>query len=289
MELRQLKYYVNVVELMSYSEASKKLYISQSTLSQQIKQLEEELQVLFFNRNGKHISLTEAGRVFYQYAKDCIQKSKDAVTALEDLSNGNTGEMRIGITYALRNVITDPLITFHQRYPNIKVIVDYGSSVEMIEKLEKHEVDFLITFDMKLDQRVFQKQKLFETTVCLIVPADAPIQEVNIYDIGQYDLIVKSKRFNTSAFIFSIFQKLGIQPNIVMEVNDNPTLIELVKNKVGYSLMTDVVIRHEPGLKAVPIACDERMQRNVWAYSLTGTYVSRSVKAFYELLDLIEI
>lgn len=287
MELRQLRYFTNVVELMSFSDAAKKLYISQSTLSQQIKQLEEELKVLFFNRNGKHISLTEAGALFYQYAKDCIQKSKDAVNALEDLGDLKVGEIRIGITYALRKVIVEPLVKFHKRYPKIKITVDYGSSNEMVEKLQRNEIDMLITFDLNVEQPAFQMKKLFETNVCFIVAKNSPLakyRSISIEEISRYELIIQNQGFNTSEFIYAAFQKRGIKPNIIMEINDNPTLKELVKHNVGYSIMADVAVKNEKDLVGIPIE-GKIMKRNVWAFSIKNVFVSKSIKAFYKVLE----
>ena len=75
MELRQLKYFIKAKELLNFTEAAKTLNISQSTLSQQIKQLEGELDILLFNRIGKRIILTEAGEMFSEYALQSIEKA----------------------------------------------------------------------------------------------------------------------------------------------------------------------------------------------------------------------
>lgn len=76
MELRQLKYFLKAKELLNFTEAATALHISQSTLSQQIKQLEDELQVPLFNRIGKRITLTEAGDLFSVYAQQSVNKQR---------------------------------------------------------------------------------------------------------------------------------------------------------------------------------------------------------------------
>lgn len=112
MELRQLKYFLKAKELLNFTEAASALFISQSTLSQQIKQLEDELQVPLFNRIGKRITLTEAGDLFSVYAQQSVNKATDGFELLKDLNNLETGKVAIGVTYALRHVVTKALIVF---------------------------------------------------------------------------------------------------------------------------------------------------------------------------------
>ena len=112
MELRQLKYFIKSAEYLNFSEAAKHLYITQSTLSQQIKQLEFELGFTLFARNSRHIELTEAGEEFLPYAKRTIQDAEDGVQRLYDLQNVKTGTVRIGVTYSLSTVLTEGVICF---------------------------------------------------------------------------------------------------------------------------------------------------------------------------------
>ncbi|MEI7488459.1 MAG: LysR family transcriptional regulator [Chryseobacterium sp.] len=96
MELRQIRYFLKAKELLNFMEAANHLYISQSTLSQQINQLEDELGIPLFNRIGKRIALTEAGAVFSEYAEKSLLKSHEGFLALRDLKDLKTGELTIG-------------------------------------------------------------------------------------------------------------------------------------------------------------------------------------------------
>lgn len=286
MELRQLRYFKEVVDLMNFTEAAKKLFISQSTLSQQIMQLENELDVQLFLRNGRHISLTEEGRLLYPYARECIQKSQEAITLLGEVKHLNAGEIRIGITFGLRQIIASAIIAFRKAYPHIKIIVHFGSSDEMIAKLNSNEVDVLITFDMELDERVYELKPLFVSAVCLIVPAGAPVaakQEIQMNELSQYELIAQHTGFNTWSFVNKAVQKKGVALHVIMEVNDNPTLIELVKSGIGYGIMADVTIRNEPALVGIPIA-GRHMKRNVWGITIKSGYQSKKLEAFYRIM-----
>ena len=98
MELRQLQYFVKAAEMLHFTEAANELYVTQSTLSQQIKQLEQELGVLLFDRIGKQVQLTEAGHVFLIHARRILSEVNKGKQALADMSNVIGGELHIGVT-----------------------------------------------------------------------------------------------------------------------------------------------------------------------------------------------
>lgn len=130
MELRQLKYFEKAYEYQNFSEASRLLFISQSTLSQQIKQLEEELDILLFDRIGKRVVPTEAGKAFLPYARKAIQDAESGKQIIKDLKGLETGELHIGATYSLSTLLTDALMVFTQAHPKIKInIIRYIASV----------------------------------------------------------------------------------------------------------------------------------------------------------------
>ena len=101
MELRQLKYFKEACELQNFSEAARVLHISQSTLSQQIKQLEDELDVLLFDRIGKRIVPTEAGLAFLPYAVRAIRDAENGKQIIRDLKGIETGVLHVGVTYSM--------------------------------------------------------------------------------------------------------------------------------------------------------------------------------------------
>ena len=116
MELRQLKYFKKACELENFSEAARLLHISQSTLSQQIKQLEEELDVLLFDRIGKRI-IYRSRTGLSAYAHQAIQDAENGKQIIRDLKGIETGELHIGVTYSLGPLLISALSTFTQAIP----------------------------------------------------------------------------------------------------------------------------------------------------------------------------
>lgn len=136
MELRQLKYFEKTCELLNFTEAAHALCISQSTLSQQIKQLENELGILLFDRIGKRIILTEAGSSFLPYAKNAIRESENGKQIIRDLQNLDTGKLCIGATFSLSSLLTKALPLFSEQYPHIQISIIFATSDELMVKLE---------------------------------------------------------------------------------------------------------------------------------------------------------
>ena len=133
MELRQLKYFKEACELQNFSEAARVLHISQSTLSQQIKQLEEELDVLLFDRIGKRIVPTEAGKAFLPFACKSIQDAEDGRQIIRDLKGVETGTLHIGATHSLVPLLIAAMNRFAESHPKVKIMVTIGTSAQMMD------------------------------------------------------------------------------------------------------------------------------------------------------------
>lgn len=146
MELRQLNYFKEACELRNFSEAARVLNISQSTLSQQIKQLEEELGILLFDRIGKRVVPTEAGLALLPYAHRAIQEAEDGRQMIRDLKGVQTGRLHVGVTYSMISFMLPALERFTQHYPGVEVHVTQGTSEELLQLLGDNGLDLLLSF-----------------------------------------------------------------------------------------------------------------------------------------------
>ena len=152
MELRQLRYFLKAAETLNFTDAAKQMYITQSTLSQQIKQLEDELNVLLFDRIGKKVYLTEAGKEFLPFAKQTVEDAELGVQRIRDLQGIRRGTLRIGITYSLSFGFSSILLKFMKEYPNIKLEVIYDTALELLQKLKNRDLDFVLSFNMSVPE-----------------------------------------------------------------------------------------------------------------------------------------
>lgn len=141
-ELRHLVYFKMLAEELHYRKAAEKLFISQSALSQQIKQLEQLIQISLFDRSNKKVALSESGKSLYKDAVQVLNKVESALTNLELIKIGNTGQLRIGfVASAMQSVLPGLLKNFHKECPNIKFQLDELNNREQLMALKNEELD----------------------------------------------------------------------------------------------------------------------------------------------------
>jgi LysR family transcriptional regulator, cyn operon transcriptional activator len=290
MELRQLKYFIKAKELLNFTEAAKALNISQSTLSQQIKQLEDELDVQLFNRIGKRIILTEAGEMFSEYALQSIDKANQGLLLLKDLNNLNTGKITIGVIYSMRIPFAKALIQFAKQYPHIKIQVVFGTTKDLLEKLNLHHFDFILTFYEKTHHPHFKCQPLLSANMVLVTAKKSPLahqSSISLQQVAELPLALPFSGYSTIQFFVESFSQQNLTPNICMEINDIPTLFEMVKTGHWHTILSETSV-NDPQVVGIPIEGKD-MRRTIMIVSLREAYEKKAVKKFYELLTRIQI
>ena len=175
MELRQLKYFVKTAELLSFSKAAKALYITQSTLSQQIKQLEDELDMALFFRSNHKVSLTEAGETFLEGAKKTLAEADDNKAKILDLAHGHRGTLNIGVTYSFGSILTESVLAFKKEYPEVVLNICYKNVMELMELVSEGELDFALSFRSSEKYDNVESHILFDNKLSIIVREDHPL------------------------------------------------------------------------------------------------------------------
>lgn len=285
MELRQLKYFLKAKELLNFTDAANSLFISQSTLSQQIKQLENDLGTQLFHRVGKRVFLTEAGELFSQFALQSVNKATEGLFVVKDLNNLKSGTISIGLTYALRKVLTQTITIFAKEYPQINLKIIFGTTDELIEKLNNFELDQILTFKEATTDQNLVYEKLFNLPMVLVASKNSPIckrKSISFKEICNLPLILPVQGYKTTQFVSDQFKKRNLNPNVLVEINDIATLIELVKTGNWYSILTQISASDE-GTLTIPIK-DRSMNRTAVMISLKGIYKKKSLMKFNEIL-----
>ena len=151
MEIRTITTFLRVAELESFSEAARQLGYSQSAVTVQIKQLEEELQTELFERIGKQVRLTENGLRFIPRAHRILEAVKDAKSLVQN-PEVPTGSLRIGTAESLLNSVLPPIIMeFSRRCPQVRLSTCTGATAELFQMVRRNEVDLLYFLDQKTD------------------------------------------------------------------------------------------------------------------------------------------
>lgn len=290
MELRQLKYFEKACEWQNFSEAARLLHISQSTLSQQIKQLEDELDVLLFDRIGKRVVPTEAGNAFLPYARKAIQDAESGRQIIRDLKGIQTGVLQIGATYSLSSLLTTTLEEFTRTYPKIKVKITFATSDELLELLVNGQMDCVLSFLPEGTHGSFDTLPLFSSSLYFIVHQSHPlasISSITLNRLSQTPLILPAQGFATRCKIEEICRAKQLELSIGMEVNDVQTIIRLVRGGRWGTILTAAAVRDEPELVKIPIVSVERLATQGYLFWPQGVYRKKSALAFADFLQQV--
>ena len=289
MALRQLNYFVKAAEHLHFTEAAAESFVTQSTLSQQIKQLEEELGMLLFDRVGKHVRLTEAGSVFLVHAKQIlldVQKSKAAISELNNLA---IGDLRIGVTYAFSSMVLPALAPFSSKYPGIKIFIEYGTPESLEIKLKAAELDIILSFHEESDNQGLEMQPLFSSKIVMVVSRKhslASLKKITVAELGELELILPGKGFSSRDYVNELFRKRKITPKIKIEMNEVNSLLTLVESTSWVTILNEKAIISWDTLVAIPIAGKEQYKR-AFILRQKGIYQKKAANLFIEELSKI--
>ena len=175
MELRQLKYFVEVAMSLSFSEASRKLYITQGTISQQIRQLEDEMGTQLFDRTSQKIVLTEAGLEMLPLALKVIEDADICREKITNLRNAAVGTLNIGATRSFCRLINSAMFSFLREVPGVKLTVSYKTASEQLYMLRRNEIDMAVAFRPDVQYEDIVTYPLFRTHLCAVMRNDHPL------------------------------------------------------------------------------------------------------------------
>lgn len=286
MEIRQLSYFVKAAELLHFTEAAAAVYITQSTLSQQIKLLEQELGLPLFDRLGKQVRLTEAGKVFLTHARRILLNVEKGKQAIADLNNLVTGELRIGVTYAFTSLILPVLPVFTKRYPSVKINLEYGAPEILENKLKQSELDLILAFHNQNNDPDFDLQPLSKSDIVMVVSKKNPLakmESISLKDILSRNLILPAKGFSSRNFVDELFEQRKIKPAIKIEMNDMHSLLSLVQNSDEISIINEKALIGWEKLTAIPIS-GRKLTRQSYIIWHKGAYRNKAAVIFADEL-----
>ena len=287
MEFRQLKYFIKAAELQNFTEAANLSFITQRTLSQQIKQLENELGIPLFNRIAKRVKLTEAGKAFLPYAIKTVKDADDGKSILKDLMNMDTGTLTIGVTYGLTNLLTKAVLEFSSSYPNINLQIGFGTTQDLLAKLDQGRLDLVLSFSQEEKNGIYNVETLFSSSLALIVHKNHPManrKQINIKHLEDMPLLLPSAGYSIRSYLDTLLQKHNLSLDIKMEVNDINTLLQLVNSGRWATILMGSSIFNHPDLKAIKIT-GEGMTRLATITWPTNSYRKKSARLLLQILE----
>lgn len=241
-ELRHLIYFKQLAEELHYRKAAEKLFISQSALSQQIKQLEQLLQISLFDRTNKKVALSESGKSLYIDAIQVLNKVEVALTNLELIKIGNTGQLRIGfVASAMQSILPGLLKNFHTACPNIKFQLDELNNKEQLSALKNEELDLGFMRSNHVGPE-YHIRSVYKETFSLVLPKNHPIDTETFVNMAQFkdEAFILFPNDQSQLYyqqIINLCADQGFAPKIAHRSIHAPTIFKLVAYGMGISIV----------------------------------------------------
>ena len=285
-ELYKVFYYVATT--LSFSEASKKLFISQSAVSQSIKTLERKLDQPLFIRSTKRVQLTPAGKILYKHIEPAMNLIMRGERQLTDTSLG-LGQLHIGASDTIcRYFLVPYLREFHRKFPKVPIKVTNGTSLHCATLLEQGKVDLIITNapNPNLNPSHIKKTVCTFTDVFIANPAyfNLKNKEIAFEDLRQYPILMLDRNSTTSEFLHQLFlqHQLELVPEI--ELSSNDLLIDLARIGLGIAFIPDYCLKQDdPELYVVKLR-EPMPARQMLASVNTALPTAAATEEFLRLL-----
>ena len=283
------KVFYHVANTLSFSEASKQLFISQSAVSQSIKVLEKKLNQPLFIRSTKRVQLTPEGEILLKHIEPAMNLIRQGENQLLEANTLNGGQLRIGASDTIcRYYLVPYLKDFHRRYPNVHIKVTNQTSIACAKLLESGQVDFAITNYPNSGLSNTQNVRIIREFKDVFVANDEykelKVKTVSLKDLKQFPILMLDRKSTTSEFLHSMFQRhqLDLVPEI--ELSSNDLLIDLARIGLGVAFVPDYCIPdNERSLFKVQIE-EELPTRQIVVASNDSLPISQAAKQFMEML-----
>jgi DNA-binding transcriptional LysR family regulator len=287
MDIRALRYFTEVVREQSFTRAAEKLFVTQPTISKMMKQLEEELGMPLFIREGRGFRLTDAGSVAFQRGQDVLAAMTRMKTELSDLVSLERGELVVGLPPMSGGAFFAPVVTaFRERYPNVelKVVEDGALAIENSVRTGQLEIGAAV---LPVDQTIFDGFGFAHDPLCLVASAGSRWhgrESVKLLEIADEPIVFYPEDFTLSKRILNGYSRIGKTIRIAGRSAHWDFIVAMVNAQLGIALLPQTVASRLTGLPFDVILLDE--EQIEWSLGLIwkkDVYLSHAARAWIQM------
>lgn len=241
-ELRHLRYFIAVAEELHFGRAAERLHMAQPPLSQQIRQLEDQLGFQLFYRTKRSVQLTEAGQVFLQSSLKLLQQLEQAIETGRQVSRGEKGQLVIGfVSSAAYNVLPVILRSFRSQVPAVRLELHELPTNEQLEWLREGKIDVGL-LRPPIEDKSLNLMTIVREPMVVALPeshAFVPQNQIALSSLANEDFILFPRPLSPRAYdqIISLCQQAGFSPNVVQEAMQMQTIVSLVAGGIGVAIV----------------------------------------------------
>jgi len=289
LNFNQLRAFHYAAKYLSFTHAAKRLFVTQPAVTAQIKTLEASCDLKLFKKRGRNVSLTESGKTLYEHTQKVFQYEKELETVIDDMKELKQGVLHIGCTktYA-RYFMPSMLSSFHRDYPNIKIHLDEGSSLDMINSLMDFKNEVVI-IAKTTDHPDVKFTPFSQEELVVVVSTGHPLalqKSVSPHELAREPFIMKENGSGTRRRVTMLFEEQQCTPSILMETSNNEFIKQLVERGDGISILVKACVAAEienNKLVAVPLR-GQRIYLDVSFAYLKDQPLSASARAFESVM-----
>ncbi|MFS0875864.1 LysR family transcriptional regulator [Solibacillus isronensis] len=290
MELRQLRYFVEVAEREHISEAAEHLHVAQSAISRQIANLEEELGTPLFERIGRNVKLTPVGKIFLEHCITALKGIDFAAKQVEEYLDPAKGTIKIGFPTSLASYVLPTVISaFKKEYPEISFHLRQGSYKYLIEAVKNRELNLALLGPLPPKDEAINTTVLFSENIHALLPATHPLAKkdsINLVDLRNDQFVLFPEGYILNKVAVDACRSVGFVPNITTEGEDMDALKGLVAAGIGVTLLPESSLYDStPRMTVkVPIAIPN-IRRTVGIIAPTSRDLAPSEEVFVKFIS----
>jgi len=293
--LQQLRILKAIATEKNFTKAAEVLYLSQPSLSKQIKTLEKNLDILLINRESNKISLTENGKVFLQYSERILALCEESCRALIDLKNGDRGNLTVGASQTIGTYLMPRVLAlFAQNHPQIDLKVQVNSTRIIAKNVRNREIDIAVVGGEIPDElkKNLTVEHFVEDELSLIISKSHPFakkKKINKDDLYHLNFITLNSNSTIRKFIDNILIQNQIETKqfkIIMQLNSIEGIKTAVSLGLGAAFVSSSAIEKEIELETIEILTIENIKitRTLSIISNPECYKSKAFEFFYQEL-----
>ncbi len=289
MDLKQLRYFAKIAEQGSFSQGARTLHIAQPALSHHIRQLEEELGVVLFERHARGVRVTEPGARLLDHARLVLRQLETAREDVTNLADKPRGTVRLGLASAVGAVLAVPLVeAAHQRFPEIDLRIIETLSGFLKELVLNGRLDMALLYNVD-GRDGFRAESLLHEDLHLIAPAKDKLarrRSIPFKELATLPLVLPGTAHGLRLLVDSLATAEGIRLNVAVELDSTPITVNMIARGRRYSVLSpssvrDAISRRE--VRAIPIV-RPAVTRSVVIVTPTTRVPTRAGEAIQQLI-----
>jgi LysR family transcriptional regulator, low CO2-responsive transcriptional regulator len=244
---RQLRVFQAVAQHLSHTRAADELHLTQPAVSMQIHQIEEAAGLPLFEKLGKHLLLTEAGRELYQYTRTIFAELEEAEQVLQAIKGLNSGTLNIAVASTVNYFAPRLLAAFHRRYPGIRLTIEATNRINLLRLLQANEKD-LVLMGLPPDELDLEFDSFMENPLVVIAPPDHPLAEahqITPQRLAQETFVIREPGSGTRSAMERFFADRGLPLRTGMQMTRNEAIKQAVRVGMGLSVVSTLSIELE--------------------------------------------